>query len=50
MTIRLTGTLPELQLGLVRLRQAFYELTEISDPYPSDEVPGALCVDIEAQF
>lgn len=50
MRIRLTGDRGEIALGIVRLRQAFYELTDVSEPYPCDEVPDALCVDIEATF
>ena len=50
MTIRLTGTESELALGLVRLRQAFAEVSDISEPYPSDEQPDVLCLDVTARF
>ncbi|MHA6762040.1 hypothetical protein [Streptacidiphilus sp. PAMC 29251] len=50
MRIRLTGLESEIALGLVRLRQAFDDLTDITDPYPSDEQPDVLCVDLEVSF
>jgi hypothetical protein len=48
--IRLTGTDSEIALGLIRLRQAFDELTDISEPYPSDEQPDVLCIDVKVAF
>ena len=50
MTIRLTGTESELALGLIRLRQSFDDLTDISEPYPSDEQPDVFCVDVAVKF
>lgn len=50
MLIRLTGTESEIDLGVIRLRQAFAELIEISEPHPSDEQPDLVCVDVTAWF
>lgn len=50
MKIRLTGLESEIALGVIRLRQAFDELTDISEPYSSDEQPDVLCIDVEVAF
>jgi hypothetical protein len=48
--IRLTGTEDELILGLIRVQQSFDELTDVTDPYPSDEQPDLLNIDATAWF
>lgn len=50
MKIRLTGLESEIALGVIRLRQAFDELTDITEPYPSDEQPDVLSVDVTVTF
>ena len=50
MKICLTGLESEITLGVIRLRQAFDELTDVSEPYPSDEQPDVLCVDVTVTF
>jgi hypothetical protein len=48
-TIRLTGTLVELQLGLIRVEQSF-SLVVPGEPYPANDDTGEYHVDAECLF
>lgn len=50
MKIRLIGTPQEVQLAIVRLRQAFSALDDITPEYPCRDLPGQVRVYLTARF